>query len=175
MANEIIEFNGKRYYLNSGSLYYTAHYDDKNKKGGSRLHRDVWEYYSGEKVPKGYEVHHIDGNKLNNNYENLICISIKEHRALHKEQIQDVWKTEKMINASAKGREKCKEWHKSEEGKKWHSEHQKAVCKKNIITKICPDCGREFNTWKGKKEQYICRKCRDKYLKRKLYAERKVK
>jgi hypothetical protein len=54
------------------------------------IHRKVWENYYG-KIPcdefnRTYEIHHIDGNRNNNDIENLKCISIKEHLKIHKEQ-----------------------------------------------------------------------------------------
>jgi len=53
-------------------------------------YRKVWENTNGP-IPKdedgrSYEIHHIDGNRNNNNIENLICISIKEHYDLHYKQ-----------------------------------------------------------------------------------------
>ena len=43
----------------------------------------VWEAFNGEK-PTGYDIHHKDFKPLNNNLENLECISRKEHRQRHK-------------------------------------------------------------------------------------------
>lgn len=49
--------------------------------------RRLWEKTFG-KIPKdsdgrSYELHHLDGNHKNNNMNNLICISIKEHYDIH--------------------------------------------------------------------------------------------
>lgn len=33
---------------------------------------------------KGFEIHHIDGDRTNNNLRNLVHLSIKEHRGYHK-------------------------------------------------------------------------------------------
>lgn len=46
------------------------------------LHRLIWEKHNGE-IPKGYQIHHIDGNKLNNDISNLQLISAEEHTRLH--------------------------------------------------------------------------------------------
>jgi hypothetical protein len=48
-------------------------------------HRYIWEYVNGE-IPKGYVVHHLNGDIQDNRIENLICISRKEHYRLHKQQ-----------------------------------------------------------------------------------------
>lgn len=48
-------------------------------------YRQVWEKEYG-KIPKGYEIHHIDGDRSNNDISNLKCVSIDEHYNIHYEQ-----------------------------------------------------------------------------------------
>jgi len=53
-------------------------------------YRKIWENYYG-KIPRDkdgrpYEIHHKDGNRNNNDIDNLICIPIKEHYDLHYQQ-----------------------------------------------------------------------------------------
>ena len=72
---EHVEFNGKKYFLSGGRYYST------NKKH-TALHRDIWEYYHGT-IPEGYDVHHIDGDPLNNALENLQCLPHAEHLRIH--------------------------------------------------------------------------------------------
>lgn len=48
-------------------------------------YRKIYEENNGP-IPKGYEIHHIDGNRKNNDIENLICVSIEEHYNIHKSQ-----------------------------------------------------------------------------------------
>ena len=53
-------------------------------------YRKIWENHYG-KIPKEengrpYEIHHKDGNRNNNNIDNLICITIKEHYDIHYQQ-----------------------------------------------------------------------------------------
>jgi hypothetical protein len=50
-------------------------------------YRKIWENYNG-KIPKdnngrSYEIHHIDGNRNNNDINNLTCITIEEHYKTH--------------------------------------------------------------------------------------------
>ena len=47
-----------------------------------RLHREIWKEYNGE-IPEGCHIHHKDGNPLNNNIENLECLTASEHHQLH--------------------------------------------------------------------------------------------
>lgn len=73
------------------------YFDNKGRKGticknGYRLitinnrrvyeHRLVWEQHYGE-IPKGYHIHHKNGNKLDNSIENLELINAKEHVREH--------------------------------------------------------------------------------------------
>lgn len=57
-------------------------------KGGLReYHRKigitVWEEFWHEKVPKGYEVHHVDGDWKNNDITNLALLPIRVHKFVH--------------------------------------------------------------------------------------------
>jgi hypothetical protein len=47
-------------------------------------HRLVAEMFLG-KIPRGCQVHHIDGNKLNNAVSNLMIVTPAQHRILEKE------------------------------------------------------------------------------------------
>ena len=51
--------------------------------GWKYTHRRVAEKKVGGKIFKGYEVHHINGNKLDNRASNLKILPKSEHRALH--------------------------------------------------------------------------------------------
>lgn len=42
----------------------------------------LWEHHNG-KVPKGFHVHHINGNRVDNRIENLALMSADDHIALH--------------------------------------------------------------------------------------------
>lgn len=55
-------------------------------------HCVVWEKHYG-KIPKGMQVHHKDGNKLNNNIDNLILVDAMTHKRLHSgcKIIDGVW------------------------------------------------------------------------------------
>lgn len=170
---ELVLFNGRKYYRCKSQRYFSTAYDYKNRKGGRRLHRDVWEFYSGKKIPKGYHVHHKDGNWLNNDFENLVCLSPKEYYQQHLDEIRKVWERPDMQEARNRGREKCKEWHHSEEAKKWHSKHQKEYIKKILISVECEECGKTFNTFNDKRRQRKCHKCRDRELHRLIRQKKK--
>ena len=48
-------------------------------------YRSIWEKPSC-RIPDGYEIHHIDGNRVNNKIDNLMCVSIEEHYSIHYRQ-----------------------------------------------------------------------------------------
>lgn len=54
-------------------------------------HRYIWEKANGP-IPDGYEVHHKDEDKTNNDISNLECIPISKHRSLHSARPQ-IWRT----------------------------------------------------------------------------------
>ena len=49
---------------------------------GKLLHRLIYEEVFGP-IPKGYAIHHIDGDKTNNNPSNLMLLTKSNHHSLH--------------------------------------------------------------------------------------------
>lgn len=65
---------------NKKGWYFTVNlYDERNKCHTARIHTLVAKHFIGE-IPKGYHVHHIDGNKQNNLVTNLKIVHPSEHR-----------------------------------------------------------------------------------------------
>lgn len=60
---------------------------NKNK----RLHRLVWEEHYG-KIPKGFVIHHKNGNVKDNNIDNLEMLSKFKHNSLHKKNNKNTLK-----------------------------------------------------------------------------------
>ena len=87
-----VEYDGKRFYEDSKGY--------------------VWEKHNGP-VPEGYDIHHIDHDKSNNDIENLVAIPESEHHKLHMAE-QDKLELTYIMETCA--RPKAVEWHKSEAG-----------------------------------------------------------
>ena len=66
---------------NSKGWYLTYRLFKDGKWETVRIHRCVYEAFIGE-IPKGYHVHHIDGNKQNNVISNLQALTVKEHMSM---------------------------------------------------------------------------------------------
>ena len=69
-----------------------------------RIYRKIYVKAHGP-VPKGYHIHHIDGDPNNNNLENLIAVTPEEHYRLHLE-MGFPWKGDKkgwLIGAAEAG------------------------------------------------------------------------
>ena len=139
----------------------TAQVDEKgyyrivSRKEGNRnkrLHRLIWESYNGE-VPEGMVIHHIDGNKTNNNISNLEALSKSTHTTLHNKG-----------NNSRKGKPH------SEETKKKLSDMQRGS--KNPAWKNYARITR--NGFKNGKQRYAIR-FNGKILKRSIYMDKLIK
>jgi hypothetical protein len=57
-------------------------------KGGEtvRAHRYIMEHHIGRKLNAFEHVHHIDGNRANNDISNLLLLTIGEHSRLHRKK-----------------------------------------------------------------------------------------
>jgi hypothetical protein len=97
---------------------YPQIYIGKNypyRKGGYshiREHQYIMEIHLGRRLKKGEIVHHIDGNKRNNNLDNLYLTTVEEHNKLHAESesiLFDLYKRDIIIFDRKKGRYFLKE------------------------------------------------------------------
>lgn len=112
--------------------------------GKEYLHRYIWRKHNGE-IPKGHHIHHKDGDPLNNDIENLECISPAQHREHHGETWSD---REALLEHLSNMRVEATEWHKSAEGRKWHKEHARILAeneaKKPRVEKQCSICNKSY-------------------------------
>ena len=155
---EYYEFNGIRFYQTSPKDYC------RHSVGHTTIlmHKYVWEYYNG-KIPSGYDIHHIDGNKANNDISNLQLLTREEHKRLHADQLTEEQREWRRRNLNETARPKAISWHKSEEGRAWHKEQYEKM-KGSLYRKIdhtCLCCGKSFQG--DVKAKFCCGACKAKY------------
>jgi len=111
--------------------------------GRKRVHRIIWEHYNGS-IPKGFDIHHKDGNKFNNDISNLECICHKKHLSMH-------------MKANSI---KIHAWLKTVKGYKFLSEKAKRQWKEMPLkTFTCQNCSKEFQTKHNRFVKYCGDNC----------------
>lgn len=124
-----------------------------------RLHIYVWEKENGI-IPIGYEIHHKDHDKSNNEISNLELLTKAEHKQRHKDEITDEQKRIWTENLEKHARPQAIIWHGSENGRKWHKQHYEQMKNKlhSPTEYICTECGTKFISEKlyGIKENRFC-------------------
>lgn len=117
--------------------YQIGLYNDAGKLVSTSVHRLVYLAIHKE-IPEGYDIHHLDGNKHNNNPDNLIAIPHSEHLSLHKKDQKPSQETRKKMSKSQKAlkrtispelRKKMVAGHKGKKHKKSvHLPQRKPIC-----------------------------------------------
>ena len=149
-------FNGVKYSIADKGYYRATLKENAKNPNISRLHRAVWFCQFGE-IAEGFDVHHKDENKSNNNIENLVLVEHGKHSVTHIEgSLGKTWHnkpTQQYVCTL------CGEMFQSNH---FYGERQNRFCsqycankqwsldnrsKKNTEeTKICPHCKKEFVT-----------------------------
>lgn len=130
-----------------------------------RLHRERLRIELGltQEQMKRYDVHHIDGNKDNNDIHNLQLINKVKHATIHaKTQVN-----EKIIKVC----EYCGEEYQSSSNVAHKQRFCSAKCKAryrranglNNTIRICKNCGKEFICDNTSKKVFCTRSCAGKY------------
>lgn len=130
------------------------------RSGGFSLHRAIWEAKNGP-APKGHQIHHKDGNALNNDISNLECIETGKHHRWH-------GATEKSKEASRRSLNKVRhlaaKWHGSKEGREWHSKHAVKIAKtRPVHQRECEQCHKTYTVWTGLRSRFCSNGCKSKW------------
>lgn len=162
IVRRYIVFDGIRFYPDKKGYWLGQRKDSKKPV---RLHVYVWEYYNGP-IPKGYHVHHKDFNPDNNEIENLELIEKSEHLKYHA-QFQDAeWARRNLMKNALPA---AAEWHRSPEGRAWHSKHAKEVTTpkmlSDVVEKKCAVCGKLYTVPKviSTNSRFCSNNCRAQY------------
>lgn len=145
MIDRDVFYKDIRFSLQSNGKYYLA---TSNIKPERLLHRRIWFDNFGE-IPKGFHVHHINGDWTDNRIENLECIEGKIHAKNHmKERMSNSEYRRKTLENLTKAQDSAKEWHASRLGREWHSKISKQSWgNKKKTLKECIICRRLFETY----------------------------
>ena len=158
---KIAYFNGYKFVRDDKTNYYLS--SGKIEGHRKRLHRYIWEYYNGE-IPKGYDIHHKDHNKDNNELENLELLTSSEHKKRHAKETTEELKERYRKNLEEKARPKAIEWHKSEKSKKFHQKQYKrslGLIKPQEYK--CEICGTIYKAIPKKTNRFCSNKCKAKW------------
>ena len=151
---DIAIFDGLTFRRDKKTGYYL------NAKTHKRLHVYIWEHFNGA-IPAGYHVHHKDFDKSNNDIENLVLLTAKEHLSLHGNSWDNDRYEQQIKNLNENARPKASEWHKSEAGREWHKEHyehMKAVLHRQAEF-TCKNCGKAFKAQCMGQNKFCSNKC----------------
>src|SRR3990167_1920257 len=145
-------FQGRKYWLSGTSKYfYNDRYFGTGKKDREKkaLHHAVWEFFTGQIIPKGAVIHHKDKNPFNNAFENL---ELKEASLHRREHLAENFKNSEFRDKNALHlktiRSLASKWHGSKEGIVWHRHHAKQqwlYWKKKQC--ICLFCSKQFESF----------------------------
>jgi hypothetical protein len=120
--------------------------------GLGRLHQEIWKDLHGP-IPPGCDVHHADGDPLNNDPGNLVLAAGSEHRGHHRARRGPVDLTP--------AREAARAWHGSPAGIAWHGQHgRESWANRSLVPAVCEYCSAEYRTRKPFGARYCSNKCK---------------
>lgn len=153
-TTEVTFYRGRKFARYPLSPYNANHYFRPSKIDDDRraLHQVVWEDANGP-VPDGFEIHHRDKDKTNNNLANLQLVQAGRHVS--------EYHPENMRKAS----EAAKQWHSSPEGQAWHSKHAKEMRFGDSPERecVCEECGKPFHTKKAAGVRFCSNACKSRW------------
>lgn len=133
------------------------------KRGIKAYHIELWKFVHHSEVPKGCEIHHIDGNPLNNNVMNLTSLPSDKHQEKH----GDNTKSREYIDNRKENLDRIRplaaKWHRSAGGREWHSNHGKETWHNRTQTeKECQYCKKKYLTPFPSRSKFCSDKCKDR-------------
>ncbi len=127
-----------------------------------RLHEEIWKEANGP-VPAGCEIHHADFDPLNNDVDNLVCLTVHKHKEAHAERGRARSQSAEAQAHLERIRPLAAEWHRSPEGIAWHREHAAAqgFGQAEFRDGICDNCRRPYRTSKpGGNDRFCSNACK---------------
>lgn len=158
-------FNGRSYTRDERTGYYLCSKPSRDGRR-KRLHVAVWEYHNG-KIDDGFEVHHKTMDKSRNDIGDLELLSAEEHRAMHASNMSEETKEKLRESLIKNAVPKAAEWHRSEEGIRWHSENGKRSWENREPAEYtCSYCGKRFwtkNRYSSRSNTFCSNRCKSAF------------
>lgn len=166
---DVIVFRGtkfRRYPEATGwseRAYYTPGIADR-QRGARRLHEELWIAANGP-IPEGSHIHHADGDHLNNDVANLVCLTEDEHKDHHADDRRGRISYPGQAEHLERARVAATRWHRSPEGRAWHREMaRKAWTKRKPQRLTCQQCSTEYDTLaRHGAERFCSNGCKSKW------------
>lgn len=135
-----------------------------NSTTRKRLHRCVYEAVHGG-IPQGWQVHHIDHNKSNNEPDNLELLTAKQHSQRHADEMTDDLRERYKENMVRNAIPAAAEWHRSDASKAWHRKHYDDVKDAMFASKtfVCKQCGAEYESIDHGRNFFCSKRCAAKW------------
>ena len=128
----------------------------KDRSNAHRQARDIWRRTFGP-IPRGWHIHHENGDPFDNRPKNLECLSPKEHAERHPDPSRTFSRKASLAAAA---------WHRSSAGRRWHRKHGKGVfSRRRPTTRRCQMCFREFISI-SIRARYCSNACKSAYRRR---------
>lgn len=101
---QLFEYVVKNWYLKDGIVYShhtqkpvafsgvnntNHHYQKTTTNKAIYIHQAVYMLHHNRPIGEGMEIHHIDGNPMNNHPSNLVELTPRQHRRIHSYQSDD--------------------------------------------------------------------------------------
>lgn len=118
-------------------------------------------------IPTGFQVHHKDTNKDNNEPDNLELLTAADHGREHGELLTDEqrqWRKDNIVRSAVPA---ARAWHKTEAGHAWHVEHGRTAMENRQPRQYeCDNCGKVFETkrlYGADEHAYCCNACKSAF------------
>ena len=145
-----VEFDGHAFRKTSGGYYDRC----------ESLHGAIYEKFYGIKIPKEYSIHHVDGDKNNNDVSNLQMLTRSEHQKKH---TACQFKTKKKFVCIVCGKEyeAINNGHNCFCSSKCRDKWSTIKYPRRAKEKECLYCGNKFESY-NKNAKYCSQSCRAK-------------
>ena len=107
-----------------GVIQKTQIYGNRYYFKNQYVHKIMMYTFYGYK--KGYDIHHVDGNKQNNKLENLVYLTHSEHSSLHRKG-KPIWNKGKHLSEETK-----RKISETKKGKQFSEEHKRKMSDNHV-------------------------------------------